>query len=99
LEDKLGKPYGIELQKLDSTYSWAIETSIDGLISFIHSSSGLPMLAIGSGGSLTAANFASILHQQTGTISKCFTPLEFVFTIIFYLSSGKLFQESEVFKG
>jgi hypothetical protein len=76
----LGKPYGKDLEKLDSTYNWAIETSIDELITFVRSSSGFPMLSIGSGGSLTAASFASILHQQIGTISKYLTPLEFIST-------------------
>lgn len=102
----MGKPYGIELQKLDSTYSWAIETSIDQLISFVHSSNGLPMLAIGSGGSLTAANFASILHQHTGTISKCLTPLEFVsmkipmhnMSILFLTAGGHNFDILKSFK-
>ncbi len=101
----MGKPYNIELQKLDSTYSWTKETSIDQLISFVHSSSSLPMLAIGSGGSLTAANFASILHEQTA-ISKCLTPLEFVsmktpmhnMSILFLTAGGHNFDILKSFK-
>ena len=93
----MGKPYEKELQKLDLTYSLAIETSIENFTSFIHSSLDLPMLAIGSGGSMTAANFLSILHQQTGNISKYLTPLEFVsmetsihdLSIIFLTAGGR----------
>lgn len=93
----MGKPYEKELQKLDLTYSLAIETSIEKFVSFIHSSIDLPMLAIGSGGSMTAANFLSILHQQTGNISKYLTPLEFVsmetsihdLSIIFLTAGGR----------
>jgi fructoselysine-6-P-deglycase FrlB-like protein len=93
----LGKPYEKELQNLDLTYSLAIETSIENVTSFIHSSLDLPMLAIGSGGSMTAANFLSILHQQTGNISKYLTPLEFVsmetsihdLSIVFLTAGGR----------
>jgi hydroxymethylpyrimidine pyrophosphatase-like HAD family hydrolase len=38
----------------------------------------MPLYVIGSGGSFSAATFASILHQQTGVISKCLTPFEFL---------------------
>jgi len=75
----MGKPYAIELQKLSETYAWAMETTIDPLVSAISTSTTLPLVAVGSGGSYTAAHFACALHQDySGMISRPLTPLEFV---------------------
>ena len=43
---------------------------------FLESSYDLPLLAVGSGGSLTAAHMAALLHEKTGMVSKSITPLE-----------------------
>jgi hydroxymethylpyrimidine pyrophosphatase-like HAD family hydrolase/fructoselysine-6-P-deglycase FrlB-like protein len=72
----MGKPYSSELKKLSDTYQWALNEPIDLLESFIESSFDLPLLAIGSGGSLTAASMAALLHEKTGMISKSITPLD-----------------------
>jgi hypothetical protein len=74
----MGKPYGQELSLLNETYQWALKAPIDGLLSFVDSSHGLPLLAVGSGGSLTAAHMAALLHQNTGMIGKAITPLELI---------------------
>ncbi len=74
----MGRPYAKELEALSETYDWAVKTPIDNISEFVKRSTGLPLYVIGSGGSLSAAAFASLLHQQTGTISKCLTPLEFL---------------------
>lgn len=75
----MGKPYEKELEKLNSTYEWALNIPINGITSFVKDSQYLPMLAIGSGGSLTSAIFSSLLHQKTGTVSQYFTPFESIF--------------------
>jgi fructoselysine-6-P-deglycase FrlB-like protein len=54
-------------------------TGIEPLAKVLTASLSLPILATGSGGSLTAAHFASWLHQRyAGRIAKAVTPLELV---------------------
>lgn len=73
----MGKPFDSELGCLASTYSWAMKKNIDPLVNSIFASASLPLLTTGSGGSFTAAHFASLLHQKhVGKIAKAVTPLE-----------------------
>jgi len=74
----MGKPYASEMRKLKEIYRWASETPIESLKSFVESSHNLPLLAVGSGGSLTAAHLAALLHGQMGVVSKSITPLELI---------------------
>lgn len=75
----MGKPYAGELELLRETYAWSMATSIDELATAISAAGRLPLLATGSGGSLSAAHFAAEVHQQrTGMISKAATPLEVI---------------------
>lgn len=75
----MGKPYASELERLPETYAWAMTTSIEPLAKVLTASLSLPILATGSGGSLTAAHFASWLHQRfAGRIAKAVTPFELV---------------------
>src|SRR5947209_11059769 len=54
-------------------------TCIEPLAKVLTASLSLPIIATGSGGSLTAAHFASSLHQRcAGRIAKAVTPLELV---------------------
>src|SRR3990172_3025890 len=77
----MGMRYEIELQNLNQTYQWALKVPIESLCSFINYSHNLPLVAVGSGGSLTAAYMAALLHQETGMISKAVTPLDFIYSI------------------
>lgn len=73
----MGKPYALELGFLPKTYEWARKSDVDALVTIIRSLASFPLFVIGSGGSLTAANFVSSLHQTyTGSISKATTPLD-----------------------
>ena len=74
----MGKPYSDELKEMPAVYDWAAGTPIDELLKFVKKSKRLPLYAVGSGGSFSPAVFASLLHQLSGTISKCLTPLEFL---------------------
>ncbi|MCL6447902.1 MAG: HAD hydrolase family protein [Armatimonadetes bacterium] len=85
----MGKPYEIELCNLNQTYQWSFEVPIEKLCAFVKSSHDLPMVAVGSGGSLTAAHMAAFLHQRTGMIAKAITPLELI-------SSGNFIRENSV---
>jgi hypothetical protein len=61
---------------LKATYAWSMKTKIDS-VAMAGISASLPLLAVGSGGSFTAAHFASTLHQwHTAQIGKAVTPLE-----------------------
>ena len=75
----MGKPYASELEQLASTYTWAMKTGIAPLVEALTGSASLPLLATGSGGSLTAAHLTASLHQRyTGRVAKAVTPLEMV---------------------
>lgn len=78
----MGKPYASELQKIKSTFSWASSEEICEISRFVEASYECPLVTVGSGGSLTVAYFASLLHEMTGSISKTVTPLEVLTTDI-----------------
>ena len=66
-----------EMNKLQSTYTWCLSADIELLVSFLDKYKDYPLVAVGSGGSLTAACYCALLHQQTGVIAKDLTPLAF----------------------
>lgn len=72
----MGKPFQTELRNLDATYAWARTIPLDNLAVFARATRDQPLISVGSGGSLTAAAFAALLHQETGMISQYLTPLE-----------------------
>lgn len=75
----MGKPYAEELQALPSTYRWAMAQDVAPLADAVSACGGLPLVAVGSGGSLTAAHFAALLHQvHLGSLGKAVTPLEVI---------------------
>jgi len=86
----MGKSYETEMCRLNDTYEWALSAPIEGFTSFVGESLSLPLVAVGSGGSLTAAHFASLLHQEKGQVSKAVTPLEFSYSKKTLLDSSVL---------
>ena len=73
----MGRPYEKELRELDQTARWANALSIAPLEAFVQESATLPLIAIGSGGSSTAAHFASLLHRERHQqFARHATPLE-----------------------
>jgi fructoselysine-6-P-deglycase FrlB-like protein len=64
MKRRMGKPYERELAELPNTYAWAMEAPIAKLAEALSECSALPLIAIGSGGSLTAAEFACHMHQR-----------------------------------
>lgn len=77
----VGKRYARELDGLAGTYSWAIGASVDILSRSVRSISSLPLLAVGSGGSFTTAQFAAAVHREyTSGLATALTPLEAVET-------------------
>lgn len=77
----MGRPYAAELLELDATYDWAIHAPVSELARSIAQSVHHPLITVGSGGSLTSAHFASLLHTRlTGQASQTTTPYELVAT-------------------
>jgi fructoselysine-6-P-deglycase FrlB-like protein len=85
----MGKPYATELEQLHATYAWAATAHIDDLVAAVSATATLPLLAVGSGGSLSAAHHASDLHQECSSlVSKAVTPLELVRSSIYLGAHG-----------
>lgn len=75
----MGRPYDAELDELPSTYDWATKADVSFLAMAIKGALGLPMTAVGSGGSFTTADFAAGLHRQMASHSGLAqTPLDAV---------------------
>ena len=73
----MGKVYAKELAALGDTYEWARGVPIDPLEEFVDEASTRPLLAIGSGGSATAAHLAALLHRfHAGAFARYATPLD-----------------------
>lgn len=70
------KPYEKELSNLNKTYQWALQQEVDNLKSYIDNFKDFPLLIVGYGESLAAANVITLLHQNKGIVSKAITPLE-----------------------
>jgi len=87
----MGKPYQQEIEALPETFRTAVEASMDSCATAVSASAQGPLVAIGSGGSLSVAEFAAMLHQHfTNHIAKASTPLDI-------LSSGRKDHGSSFF--
>lgn len=73
----MGKPYASELGQLSATLDWAADTDITRIREAVIAASTLPLIAVGSGGSLTAAHILAGAHRRyTGRTAGVVTPLE-----------------------
>ena len=60
----MGKPYQSELELIPTTVDWALQQDISALRHTLLRELGpRSLIAIGSGGSLVAAEFAALLHE------------------------------------
>jgi hydroxymethylpyrimidine pyrophosphatase-like HAD family hydrolase/fructoselysine-6-P-deglycase FrlB-like protein len=91
----MGKPYSNELDLLQHTVDWSRSVNIDELAAHVKSAQGRPLFSVGSGGSLAAAHFQALLHQQSGAITRAVTPVELYGCLntlceaaVFFLSAG-----------
>lgn len=74
----MGRPFASELTELETTYAWAVSHDVALLRELLRCASG-PLLAVGSGGSLTAASYAAFLHEEAhGYLARAATPLDAV---------------------
>ena len=76
----MARPYAEEMARLAETFAWVAEiVELKPLRQAIRTAGNLPLRAIGSGGSLTAAHALVTLHQRyTGNLATVATPLEAV---------------------
>ena len=72
----MGRAYAREMECLPATYEWARRSDIAGLEKFVGRAAGGPLYAVGSGGSLTAATLAAVLHRQAGAAAAAMTPMD-----------------------
>lgn len=73
----MGRPYESELSEFGETYTWSMAASVEGLASSLGRITRMPLVVVGSGGSLTSASVASALHTQfTGMLARVMTPYE-----------------------
>lgn len=78
-ENTLGKPYVQELEAVAETYEWARSQDVSGLVESLQPLWVHPLLAVGSGGSLSAAHLAATLHEgRTRNLAAVCTPLEYL---------------------
>lgn len=75
----MGKPYSEEIAGHAGTLSWAAAVNLDPLAAALSPSFGRPLLAIGSGGSLTACHVMASLHRRIARQpARVCTPLAFL---------------------
>ena len=73
----MAKPYKSEIAKIADTFAWTTTVDIDPLRRVVRAAGNSSILAVGSGGSLTAAHALVGFHQRsTGRISMVATSLE-----------------------
>ena len=82
----MGKPYKKEIRQISRTYGWALDRGHQELDRFVAGSIGEPLVAVGSGGSFSAASFAATLHRQAGAVATATTPYEFIHSGVSYRS-------------
>lgn len=75
----MGRPYAEEMGLLPGTYEWAAGSDVSALARFVGRAAGSPLYAVGSGGSLTTAALAAVLHRQAGSPACATTPMDLVY--------------------
>jgi len=79
----MGRPYNNELAELPTTYKWAQSVDVHELTTALASVRRYPLVAVGSGGSLSVATLAAFLHERaTGKPARAVTPLELAATSV-----------------
>ena len=89
----MGKPFAKELENIARTLEWSFAEPVTLILEkIIATLSDLPLLIVGSGGSLSCAHFIARLHEQvTGKMCRAITPFELLFLDINPSLHGILF--------
>lgn len=67
--------YASEMRRLQETLKWVRESKHEDLATAVERMEAGPLLAVGSGGSMVAAEFAAALHRSRGRFAEAVTPL------------------------
>lgn len=88
----MGKPFKEELKKLSGTIQWAEKQDVTRLAHFLFvENKQMPLVCIGSGGSLSACHYAVQLYQQyNGVLAQAMTPLQLMYAGHNVIRSSKL---------
>ena len=88
----MGKPFKEELKKLSETIRWAEQQDVTRLAQFLFAENKqIPLVCIGSGGSLSACHYAVQLYQQrNGVLAQAMTPLLLMYAGYNIIRSSKL---------
>lgn len=88
----MGKPFKEELKKLSETIRWAEQQDVTRLAQFLFAENRqIPLVCIGSGGSLSACHYAVQLYQQrNGVLAQAMTPLQLMYAGYNIIRSSKL---------
>ncbi len=68
------------LSKLPDTLDWSAEQDVTAAKTFLLENNGLPMVFLGSGGSLSAAHLAAQLSVEQGIVAVAMTPYQYIFS-------------------
>ena len=88
----MGKPFKGELKKLSETIRWAEHQDVTHLARFLFAENKqIPLVCIGSGGSLSACHYAvQLYHQCNGVLAQAMTPLQLMYAGHNIIRSSKL---------
>lgn len=87
----MGRPYESELSEFGQTYDWSLTAPVAELTASLATAVRLPLIAVGSGGSLTSAAFAAALHSHfTGCVTRVMTPYELAMSPLSLKETGVL---------
>lgn len=96
----MGRPFKGELEKLADTIKWAEKQDVTSLAKFLFvDSKSVPLVCIGSGGSLSACHYVAMLYKlYNGVLAEAMTPLQLMYSgqdiirgskLLFLSASGK----------
>ena len=88
----MGKPFKGELNKLSETIQWAEKQDVTLLSKYLFEEDRhIPLVCIGSGGSLSACHYAAMLYKQrNGVLAQAMTPLQLMYSGREIIRSSKL---------
>jgi hypothetical protein len=79
----MAKPYDLEMSRLADTFAWAEQADVGQLTKAVAAASTRPLVAVGSGGSLTAAAALATLHQGVSRqLGAVVTPFEIANAVV-----------------
>lgn len=95
----MGKPFKNELLKLNDTIKFVETIKVDDICAFLLNDPDRLLICIGSGGSLSACHYASLLYKEHCSMAVPYTPLqlqncnEYIWKrskLLFVSASGKI---------